>query len=88
MAKLKTGRHTGAMKEARKNIKRRKANRELKEKVKKEIKKFKKAISAKDSSAGKILSSVQGLLDRAGKRKVFHKNKANRLKSRMSVLQP
>ena len=85
MAKLKTGRHTSSLKEARENVKRRKANRKIKDSVKKEIKKLKAAISAKDSSAGKIGSAVQSLLDRAAKRKVFHRNKANRLKSRLSA---
>ncbi len=45
MAKLKTGRHTSALKEAKKSKKRRAANRAMKEKVKKQINLLKKAVS-------------------------------------------
>jgi len=86
MAKTKTGRHTSAMKEARKNVRRKEQNRVLKRKVKSEIKKLKKAVAEKSPDVSKIYSEVQSLLDKAAKKNVYHKNKSSRIKSRLSDL--
>ncbi|MBA3066793.1 30S ribosomal protein S20 [bacterium] len=86
MAKLKTGRHTSAIKEARQNRKKRAANRKIKMSLKTDIKQYKIAISAKDATAAKKLSGIQGILDKMDKKKIFHGNKSNRLKSRLAAL--
>ncbi|MFH1958046.1 MAG: 30S ribosomal protein S20 [bacterium] len=86
MARLKTGRHTSSIKEARKSVKRRVINRALKRNAKSELKKFKAAILKKDKEAEKILNTAQGILDKLAKKKIYHRNKANRIKSRMASL--
>jgi len=86
MARLSTGRHTSAIKEARQSIKRRSANRALKQKAKVELKKLKAAISKKDKEAEKILTTAQSVLDKLAKKKIYHKNKTNRIKSRVTSL--
>ena len=74
------------MKEARKNIRRREQNRTLKRKIKSEIKNLKKAVAEKSPDASKIYREVQSLLDKAAKKNIYHKNKSNRIKSRLSDL--
>jgi len=86
MAKLKTGRHTSAIKEARQNRKKRAANRRIKTTLKTAIKAYKTSISAKDGKSAKNIAGIQGILDKMSKKKVFHSNKSNRLKSRLSAL--
>jgi len=55
-------------------------NLAVKTKVKKAVKK------ARKESTPKVLRDAWSLLDRAAKNKVIHKNKANRLKSRLAKL--
>ncbi|MEA2081883.1 MAG: 30S ribosomal protein S20 [Elusimicrobiota bacterium] len=86
MAKLKTGRHTSAIKEARQNRKIRTANRKIKTTLKTEIKKYKSAISAKTGESTKNLAGIQSTLDKMAKKKIFARGKSNRLKSRLSAL--
>ncbi|MDO9513909.1 MAG: 30S ribosomal protein S20 [Elusimicrobiota bacterium] len=86
MAKLKTGRHTSAMKEARQNRKKRAANRKIKTALKTEIKQYKAAISEKGGKPAEKIANIQGILDKMAKKKIFHGNKADRLKSRLCAL--
>ena len=86
MAKLPTGRHTSSIKEARQNRKKRAANRKMKQVLKEGVKKYKSAIESKDKNAGKTLSEVQSMMDKMAKKNIYHGNKANRLKSRLSAL--
>jgi len=86
MAKLKTGRHTSAIKESRQNRKKRAANRKMKTALKTGIKEYKSAINEKGGNAAEKIAGVQSLLDKMDKKKVFHGNKSARLKSRLSAL--
>ena len=72
-----------AKKALRKSQKRYLANKRVKERIKRWTKKFLSLIEqAKVDAAEKTLFFLQKLLDKAGKRHIFHKNKVNRLKSR------
>ncbi|MCS7231068.1 MAG: 30S ribosomal protein S20 [Elusimicrobiota bacterium] len=85
MAKLKTGRHTSALKELRKSLKRRARNLALKNKIKETKKLFLKAISEKKiEEAKKLLQQFYKLVDKAAKTHYFHKNKSSRLKSNLA----
>jgi small subunit ribosomal protein S20 len=76
-----------AKKALRQNIKRRERNILKKEAYKKAIKEYKKLIVAKKiDEAKQKLQSVYKLLDKAAKTNTIHKNKASRLKSRLSKL--
>ncbi|MDR1952607.1 MAG: 30S ribosomal protein S20 [Elusimicrobiota bacterium] len=79
MAKLKTGRHTSALKEVRKTKKRTARNTSIKSEVKTAIKKVKDLVKKKDAKgAGEELKSAFSKLDKAAKRNVIHyKNAAN-----------
>jgi len=85
MAKLKTGRHTSALKELRKSKKRHQHNVLAKAKIKSLIKQLDLAIKQKDLQKAKtLLRKTFSALDKAGQRKVIHQNKANRKKARLS----
>lgn len=76
-----------AKKELRKVKKRRQSNLRVKQKVKSSIKKFKKTIAAAETgSEEKALVETYKELDKAAAKKVIHKNKAARKKSRLSKL--
>ncbi|MCS6789285.1 MAG: 30S ribosomal protein S20 [Patescibacteria group bacterium] len=76
-----------AKKALRQNIKRKKRNLAKKEAYKKAIKDYKKLLIAKNfNEAKQKLSLVFKSLDKAAKTNVIHKNKASRLKSRLSIL--
>jgi ribosomal protein S20 len=82
MAKLKTGRHTSALKELRKSLKRRKRNLVLKNKIKETKKQLLKLIDEKKvEEAKKMLQQFYKVVDKAAKVNYIHKNKAARLKS-------
>jgi small subunit ribosomal protein S20 len=84
--KLKTGRHTSALKEARKNLKRRSINRAVKSRIRTTIKKFETALLEKNTEKAKeLLRVVSGMLDKAAKKKIIHKKNASRKISRLSV---
>lgn len=69
-----------ARKKLRKDIKREKKNVEVKAKFKKTLKNSRKNPTAKK------LSEASKVLDKAAKNNVIHKNKAARLKSRLTRL--
>jgi small subunit ribosomal protein S20 len=74
MAKLKTGRHTSALKEVRKAEKRTVRNVATKSKIKTMAKKVEAAVKAKDAEAAKAaLKSAFSEWDKAEKKNVIHK---------------
>jgi len=76
-----------AKKARRQNIRRRKINIKRKDDLKAVIKQYKKLIvSNKKDEAKKYLSQVYKKLDKAAKTNLIKKNKAARLKSRLSKL--
>lgn len=85
MAKLKTGRHTSAIKEARKAKTRYQRNTAIKSKIKTLIKKVQAACETKDfEAAKKALNEAFASIDKAVKKKIIHKNTAARKKARIS----
>jgi small subunit ribosomal protein S20 len=84
--KLKTGRHTSALKEARKNQARRITNKAAKGRIKTAIKKFDAALAAKNSDAAdQELKGISSLLDKAAKKNLLHKKTASRKISRLAL---
>ncbi|MCM8824383.1 MAG: 30S ribosomal protein S20 [Candidatus Omnitrophica bacterium] len=76
-----------AKEELRKSQKRRKRNLLVKKEIKKAIKSFKKAVESNDwESAKKLLNTGYKVLDKASSKKIIHKNKANRQKSRLAKI--
>lgn len=69
-----------AKKKLRQDKKRQKQNLLVKRQVKEKIKEFKK------NPTKKSLPCVFSVLDKAAKKKIFHKNKSSRLKSKLSKL--
>lgn len=85
MAKLKTGRHTSAIKEFRKSERRTPHNRALKKKIRLLAKSVEMAISNKKlDEAMQLLPNCFSAWDKAAKVGVIHKNAASRKKSRLS----
>ncbi|MDR0485978.1 MAG: 30S ribosomal protein S20 [Elusimicrobiota bacterium] len=85
MAKLKTGRHTSSLKEARKAKKRTDRNVSVKSKIKTIIKKTKAAAANKDLPlAQDLLKSAFSELDKAAKKNVIHYKAAANKKARLS----
>lgn len=78
-------RTTSAEKALRQNIRRRKVNIKRKSELKSVIKQFKKlSADGKKEEARQQLSQVYKKLDKAAKVNLIKKNKASRLKSRLS----
>ena len=76
-----------AKKALRQNIKHRKINLKRKAELKAVIKQYKKLITAgQKEEAKKYLSQVYKKLDKAAKVELIKKNRASRLKSRLSKL--
>ena len=74
-----------AIKALRQNKSRHARNLEQKEVMKDVIKKYKKAVEAwKKDEAAKLLPEVYKKLDKATKTNIIKKNKASRLKSRLT----
>ena len=73
-----------AKKALRSSASKRKHNIYWKDKYKASIKNLKSALESANGGevTGEALKALQGILDKAAKEKVIHKNKANRLKSR------
>jgi len=64
-------------------------NVKIKTELKKAVKKFQQLVAAKNAGEAKtVLSKVYALLDKAAKKNIIHKNKANRTKSRFSSKLP
>ncbi|MDR1695892.1 MAG: 30S ribosomal protein S20 [Endomicrobium sp.] len=85
MAKLKTGRHTSALKEARKAVKRTERNAAVKSKIRTAVKKVEAAVKNKDAKlAAEQLSAVFSQWDKAAKKNVVHYKAAANQKARLS----
>lgn len=76
-----------AKKALRQNVRRRTRNLIKKDAYKRSVKEYRELIAAKKVSEAKVLlSKVFQSLDKAAKTKVIEKNKASRLKSRLTKL--
>jgi small subunit ribosomal protein S20 len=85
MAKLKTGRHTSALKAHRQSEKKRTHNKGLKKRVKTTVKELTSVISSKDKTkAAELLKLVSSRLDKAAKSGGLHWKTAARKKSRLA----
>ena len=85
MAKLKTGRHTSAIKELRKSLRNRAYNRGVKKNIRLIARETEQAIAAKKKpEAAKLLPAVFAAWDKAAKAGVIHANAAARKKARLS----
>ena len=77
----------GAKKRLRQSVVRRDRNRAQKTRLRHSLRKFREAVAAKNLEQATELSRVTAiLLDKAAAKSVIHRNKAARLKSRMSHL--
>ncbi|PIS47129.1 MAG: 30S ribosomal protein S20 [Elusimicrobia bacterium CG08_land_8_20_14_0_20_51_18] len=87
MAKLKTGRHTSAIKAVRQSEKRAAVNRGVKNRIHEKVKEFKKLLAQKDiSNASKMAPEIYSLLDKVAKKGTVHWKNSSRNKSRLSEL--
>jgi len=87
MAKLKTGRHTGAMKAHRQSVRREQRNRAIKRHIRALAKELKEAAIRKDAKAVEELTrKVSSAWDKAAQRGVIHWKAAARKKSRLAAL--
>ena len=87
MAKLKTGRHTSAIKQNRKAKKNELRNMTVRTKIKTLVKKVETAVAKKDKKlAQDLLKTAFSEWDKAAKRNVIHFNKASNQKARLSRL--
>jgi len=86
MAKLKTGRHTSAIKAWRKSEKLASKNRGIKTKIHDTSKDFGALVAKKDmENAQKLLPKAYALLDKAAKSGTIHWKAAARKKSRLAA---
>lgn len=87
MAKLKTGRHTSALKETRKAAKRTLRNTAITSKIRTLAKKVEEAVKKKDADTAKSsLKLAFSAWDKASKRNIIHDNAAANQKARLSRL--
>ena len=87
MAKLKTGRHTSALKELRKAKTRTQRNQTVKSKIRSLVKKVEGAVAKKDITlAQTTLRTAFSEWDKAVKRDIIHANAAANQKGRLSKL--
>ncbi|MDR3071173.1 MAG: 30S ribosomal protein S20 [Endomicrobium sp.] len=87
MAKLKTGRHTSAIKEARKAKKRTARNSSIKSKIRTSIKKVEESVKGNDIKvASERLATAFSQWDKAAKKNIVHHKAASNQKARLSKL--
>lgn len=84
MAKLKTGRHTGALKAQRQAEKRNSQNKGLMKKVRVTTKKVLAAVKAESATVAEDLKLAASSIDKAAKKKTLHWKTAARKKSRLA----
>lgn len=77
---------SSAKKALRQNIKRREFNIKKKKTLKKIIKEYRRLTASSKNEALQLLPKVYKVLDKAAKTKLIKKNKASRLKSRLSKI--
>lgn len=76
--------HPSAAKRARQTTKRRARNRAGRSELRTAVKKFRTGVEESPEAAASTLSQMQSTIDRSRKRNLIHRNKANRLKSRLA----
>ncbi|MDR0723573.1 MAG: 30S ribosomal protein S20 [Endomicrobium sp.] len=87
MAKLKTGRHTSALKEVRKSEKRTQRNISIKSKIKTSIKRVEEAVKNNDVKVAlEQLAVAFSEWDKAAKKNVVHFKAASNQKTRLSKM--
>jgi small subunit ribosomal protein S20 len=87
MAKLKTGRHTSALKEARKAEKRTERNSSIRSKIKTAIKRVEESVKKGDVKVAlERLAIAFSQWDKAAKKNVVHFKAASNQKARLSKL--
>ncbi len=85
-AKKKTVRIASGRKRARQDVKLNAHNTSLRSKFRTAIKSVLKAVAAGDKAkAGDTFKAAQGVIDSIADKGIFHKNKAARMKSRLSA---
>jgi small subunit ribosomal protein S20 len=85
MAKLKTGRHTSALKAHRQSVAHAEHNLQIRSKIRTLARSVEQAVAAKDAkSATSLLNEAFTAWDRAAKTGVVHWRAASRKKSRLS----
>lgn len=84
MAKLKTGRHTSALKAQRQAEKRTSANKGLIKKVRLATKTVVASAKAKAATLAEDLKAAESSIDKAAKKSVIHWKTAARKKSRLA----
>ena len=84
MAKLKTGRHTGALKAQRQAEKRNSQNKGLMKQVRVNTKKVIAAVEAEAADVLDTLKKAASSIDKAAKKKTIHWKTAARKKSRLA----
>ncbi|WP_424245753.1 small subunit ribosomal protein S20 [Elusimicrobium posterum] len=86
MAKLKTGRHTSAIKAQRQAEKRTSRNKGLVKTIRLSTKAVTASAKAKDGKAEELLKKASAAADKAAKKGVIHKKTAARKKSRLAKI--
>ncbi len=85
MAKLKTGRHTSAIKAARQAVRKASNNKGVRKNIKQVTKDYAAMVLTGDTAKStELLSKVASTLDKAAKKGVIHWKTAARRKSRMA----
>jgi len=87
MAKLKTGRHTSALKALRQSKRREERNQAVRSKIRTIVKKVEAAVAKKDTGvAQSLLKVAYSEWDKAAKKNVIHMNAASNQKERLARL--
>ncbi len=77
--------HRSAIRQHRRSVHRNAINRKNKSVLRTQIKKFRETVQQNDKEAAqKLLRPTASLIDKSAKKGAIHKNKAARLKSRLS----
>ena len=85
-AKKKTVRIASGRKRARQNVSLNAANTSLRSRFRTMVKQVKKAVAGGDkAAAADVFKSAQRVIDSVADKGIFHKNKAARIKSRLSA---
>ena len=85
MAKLKTGRHTSALKAHRQSVTHAEHNLQIRSKIRTLARRVEAAVAAKDAKSAKtLLGEAFSAWDQAAKTGVIHWRAASRKKSRLS----
>lgn len=77
--------HNSAVRQRRRSVRRTAVNKKNKSGLRTEVRKMRDLIQAQNKDeARKNLTGLQSTIDKAVKKRTIHKNKGNRLKSRLS----